>query len=97
MAGRGGGAEGAGSRQGTPVKANARRPPPVARDGRHIALAVARFNPALKAKYRQRIAQGKPAAIAITAVMRKLIVIANTLLKASRLWVKSRAWPCRIV
>lgn len=55
------------------------------------ALVAARFNPDLKAKYQQLIAQGKPAKIAITAVMRKLIVIANTLLKADRLWVKSRA------
>lgn len=55
------------------------------------ALVAARFNPDLKAKYQQLIAQGKPAKIAITAVMRKLIVIANTLLKANRLWVKSIA------
>ena len=55
------------------------------------ALVAARFNPDLKAKYQQLIAQGKPAKIAITAVMRKLIVIANTLLKADRLWVKSLA------
>ncbi len=55
------------------------------------ALVAARFNPDLKAKYQQLIAQGKPAKIAITAVMRKLIVIANALLKADRLWVKSLA------
>ena len=55
------------------------------------ALVAARFNPDLKAKYQQLITQGKPAKIAITAVMRKLIVIANTLLKADRLWVKSLA------
>lgn len=55
------------------------------------ALVAARFNPDLKDKYQQLIAQGKPAKIAITAVMRKLIVIANTLLKADRLWVKSLA------
>jgi len=55
------------------------------------ALVAARFNPDLKAKYQQLIAQGEPAKIAITAVMRKLIVIANTLLKANRLWVKSIA------
>ena len=54
-------------------------------------LISARFNPDLKAKYQQLIAQGKPAKIAITAVMRKLIVTANTLLKADRLWVKSLA------
>lgn len=55
------------------------------------ALVAARFNPDFKAKYQQLIAQGKPAKIAITAVMRKLIVIANTLIKADRLWVKSLA------
>jgi transposase len=55
------------------------------------ALVAARFNPDLKAKCQQLIAQGKPAKVAITAVMRKLIVTANALLKADRLWVKSIA------
>lgn len=55
------------------------------------ALVAARFNPDLKAKYRQMIRAGKPAKIAITTVMRKLIVTANALLKADRLWVKSLA------
>jgi len=55
------------------------------------ALVAARFNPDLKAKYRQLIAAGKPAKVAITAVMRKIIVTANALLKADRLWVKSLA------
>jgi transposase len=55
------------------------------------ALVAARFNPDLKAKYKQLIALGKPAKVAITAVMRKLIVTANALLKADRLWVKSIA------
>lgn len=55
------------------------------------ALVAARFNPDLKAKYQQLIAAGKPAKVAITTVMRKLIVTANALLKADRLWVKSFA------
>lgn len=55
------------------------------------ALVATRFNPDIKAKYNQLIAQGKPPKIAVTAVMRKLIVIANTLLKADRLWVRSLA------
>ncbi|MFV0643582.1 MAG: transposase, partial [Sphingomonadaceae bacterium] len=55
------------------------------------ALVAARFNPDLKAKYKQLIAQGKPAKVAITAIMRKLVVTANALLKADRLWVKSLA------
>jgi transposase len=53
------------------------------------ALVAARFNPDLKAKYQQLIAAGKPAKVAITTVMRKLIITANALLKADRLWVKS--------
>lgn len=55
------------------------------------ALVAARFNPDLKAKYRKLIAAGKPAKVAITTVMRKLIVTANALIKADRLWVKSLA------
>jgi transposase len=41
------------------------------------ALVAARFNPDLKAKYQQLIAAGKPAKIAITAVMRNLVVTAT--------------------
>lgn len=59
------------------------------RSGR--ANAAARFNPDLKAKYQQLIVSGKPAKLAITALMRKLIVIANTLFKADRPWVKAFA------
>jgi transposase len=55
------------------------------------ALVAARYNPDLKAKYQQLVAAGKPAKIAITAVMRKLVVIANALLKADRCWAKSPA------
>ena len=55
------------------------------------ALVAARFNPDLKAKYQKLIATGKPAKIAITAVMRKLVVTANALLKADRLWTPKRA------
>jgi transposase len=40
----------------------------------------------MKAKYRQLIAAGKPAKLALTALMRKLIVLANALLKAHRKW-----------
>ncbi|MFZ5930023.1 MAG: IS110 family transposase, partial [Pseudomonadota bacterium] len=34
---------------------------------------------------------GKPAKVAITAIMRKLIVLANALLKADRLWQPNHA------
>lgn len=55
------------------------------------ALIAARFNPDLKAKYAQLIGAGKPAKVAITALMRKLIVTANALLKADRCWRQSPA------
>jgi transposase len=50
------------------------------------ALVAARFNPDLKAKYAQLLDAGKPAKVALTAIMRKLIVLANALLKANRHW-----------
>jgi transposase len=50
------------------------------------ALVAARFNPDLKAKYDQLIAAGKPAKKAITAIMRKTIVLANALLRDHRKW-----------
>lgn len=53
------------------------------------ALVAARFNADLKAKYRQLITAGKPAKVAFTAIMPKLVVTANALLKADRLWVRS--------
>jgi transposase len=55
------------------------------------ALVAMRFNPNLKAKYDQLIAAGKPPKVAITALMRKLIILANALLKANRPWTKKLA------
>jgi transposase len=55
------------------------------------ALVAMRFNPDLKAKYQQLVAAGKPAKVAITAIMRKLIVMANALLKAGRHWMPKTA------
>jgi len=45
------------------------------------ALCASRSNPVLKAFYDHLIAAGKPAKVALTAVMRKLIVLMNHLLK----------------
>ena len=50
------------------------------------ALVATRFNPDFKAKYQAMIAAGKPPKIAIVAIMRKLVVLANALLKAGRDW-----------
>jgi transposase len=50
------------------------------------ALVAMRYNPDLKAKYAQLVAAGKAPKQAIAAVMRKLIVLANALLKKGRSW-----------
>ena len=55
------------------------------------ALVAARFNPDMKATYDRLRAAGKPAKLALTAVMRKLIVLANALLKANRTWTPKTA------
>ncbi|MBW6507651.1 MAG: transposase [Rhodobacteraceae bacterium] len=55
------------------------------------ALAAIRFNPDLKAKYGHLRAAGKPAKVAIVAVMRKLIETANALVKADRKWAPKTA------
>jgi len=52
------------------------------------ALIAMRFNPDLKAKYEGLCAAGKPAKVAIVAVMRKLIETANALVKADRTWTQ---------
>ena len=56
------------------------------------ALVAMRFNPDLQAKYSQLRAAGKPAKVAIVAIMRKLLETANALVKADRFWVEKS--PC---
>lgn len=55
------------------------------------ALVAMRFNPDLKAKYEALRATGKSAKVAIVAVMRKLIEMANALVKADRMWMPKNA------
>ena len=50
------------------------------------ALVAMRFNPDLKAKYDQLKAAGKAPKLAITAIMRKLVLLANALLRDGRKW-----------
>ncbi|MGP2490856.1 IS110 family transposase [Mesorhizobium sp. PUT5] len=50
------------------------------------ALVATRFNPDLKANYDGLKAAGKASKVAITAIMRKLIVLANALLRDHRKW-----------
>ncbi len=50
------------------------------------ALAAARYNPALHTFYRRLINDGKPKKLALIAVARKLLVLANTLIADNRMW-----------
>lgn len=55
------------------------------------ALVAARFNPDLTQKYNAMIAAGKPKKVALTALMRKLIELANTLIQKNRKWMPKAA------
>lgn len=54
-------------------------------------LAVIQFNPKLKAFYKHLVDQGKSKMIALVAVMRKLIVILNSMLKNNESWRLQKA------
>jgi transposase len=55
------------------------------------ALVAIRFNPALRAKYLALREAGKPAKVAIVAIMRKLVILANALLRDNRMWTPELA------
>lgn len=55
------------------------------------ALVAIRFNADMKAKYQALIAAGKPPKVAITAIMRKLTILANVLLRDQRTWTPKMA------
>lgn len=54
------------------------------------AIVAIRWNADLKAKYQALIAAGKPTKVAITAVMRKLLILANALVRNGRRWEEAR-------
>ncbi len=54
------------------------------------ALVAARRNPDFKKKYDAMIAAGKPAKLVITTIMRKLLILAGTLIKNNRIWTPIR-------
>ena len=54
------------------------------------ALVAIRYNPDLKAQYNRMKAAGKPSKVALTAIMRKLLILANTLVKEDREWREIR-------
>jgi hypothetical protein len=55
------------------------------------ALVAIRFNAAMKEKYLAFIVAGKPPKVALTAIMRKLAIIANALLRNQREWTQKLA------
>ena len=50
------------------------------------ALASVRFNPVIKDFYQRLIASGKPPKVALTACMRKILVILNSMVKNMSYW-----------
>lgn len=50
------------------------------------ALTASKYNPAIKAFYERLRAAGKPAKVALTACMRKLLTILNAIAKSGRSW-----------
>ena len=50
------------------------------------ALVAVQHNPDRRRKYEALVAKGKPPKVALTAVMRKLLVLANTLVQQDRTW-----------
>jgi transposase len=50
------------------------------------ALVAVRFEAAIKAKYDALLAAGKPPKVALVAIMRKLLILANALLRDGRTW-----------
>ena len=55
------------------------------------ALVAARFNPDLQARFAAMTAAGKSAKVAITALMRHLVVLTNALLRDGRTWAETAA------
>jgi transposase len=59
----------------------------IVRNGLYLsALTAAAHNAPLRAFYRRKIQEGKPAKIALIAVARKLVVLANALIADDRQW-----------
>jgi transposase len=55
------------------------------------ALVAVRFDAAMKTKYEALLAAGKPPKVALIAIMRKLLILANALLRDGRTWTPKLA------
>jgi transposase len=54
-------------------------------------LTAIRFNPPVRALYQRLIQAGRPAKLALTACMRKLLVILNAMVRDGHRWADSRS------
>ena len=50
-------------------------------------LVATRFNTQIRTFYQRLVAKGKPKKVALTAAMRKLLTILNTLVRTNQLWI----------
>lgn len=50
------------------------------------ALVATRYNAPMKQFYKRLLAQGKPTKVALVAVMRKLLVVLNIMLREENMW-----------
>ncbi len=50
------------------------------------AMVASRFNPVIKDFYQRLLSAGKPKKLALTACMRKLLIILNSMLKNGSSW-----------
>jgi transposase len=55
------------------------------------ALVAVRFDAAMKTKYEALLAAGKPPKVALIAIMRKLLILANALIRDRRTWTPKLA------
>ena len=55
-----------------------------------LALVAIRFNPQLKEKYEALRRTGRLPKVAIVAIMRRIVIIANALIRDNRKWNEGR-------
>ena len=51
-----------------------------------LAMVASRFNPVIRDFYQRLLSAGKPKKLALTACMRKLLIIPNSMLKYGSSW-----------
>jgi transposase len=55
------------------------------------AMAAVRFNPVVKVFYERLLAAGKNKKLALTACVRKMVVMLNAMLREGQKWIPSHA------